>query len=639
MLLTKGFARRILAISPLIAGAAFLALAAFTPSIASAITLTIYHNAAPPSNGADPSVNPFNSSHTVVGQLRGVCAEVPPDTSDNDGEGASCLVDSDCTDFAVDEFCDLSGVAVAGVPVGFRILGTNQQDLSSTTDGSGQASITYADANGPGTDTIQACADTDTPETLTACLTDNEPGDDIPSNTLTKDWVPTVVLSPPGAFNPLGGSHTVTATLNGVTGVCTGLTPTVCTSDAACSAGNTCDFSGHVVGIRVTSGPNTGGPGTDTGLVLTNSKGQVTMTYTDAAGAGTDFIQACADLPNDNDLTVTHCLAEAATGGGDSPFDDIESAVSRKVWGAQVATLTPASAFNPIGVQHVLTTTLTSGFANICSDGTKTCTTNTDCTLPATCGQAGYPVFFAVVGTCTGGNNGGATCTSNADCNSNVCSGGPNLGQIGSSTTTNSSGVATTSYTSAVEGQDTIQACVDADTSDGTLPDDLSFIECLNDSGTELEVPTNTVIKNWFANFVTGGGGVNVGSGAKKKNLHGSGIVGKAGLAGIQGDWEAVSQLGTKTVSCHFNTFTSLAFSGPPATSPPSSHNTAMFTTGPGKCNDGTSPILTVTIMDLGEGNKVPRDTLKIVSTDSRFDTGGTLTLVTGNYQVHSIGP
>jgi hypothetical protein len=636
MLLTKAFARRILAISPLVAGAAFLALAAFTPSIASATTLTIFHDSAPPFAGTDPSVNPFNSSHTVVGQLSGVCAEVDPSEIDSDGEGNSCLSDGDCAD--ADEFCDFSGVS--GVGVAFRITGTNAQDIDfSPTNGSGQVSTTYADANGPGIDTIQGCADLGEggiDDDVSACLTDFEPDEDIPSNTLSKDWVPTVVLSPPGAFNPIGGSHTVTATLNGVTGVCTGLTPTVCTSDAACSAGNTCDFSGYLLGIKVTSGPNAG-PGADTGLVATNSKGQVTLTYSDTL-AGTDTIQACADLFFDGDFDLDACLSDAAAGGGDGPFDDVASNTSRKVWGAQVATLTPAVAFNPIGVQHQLTTTLTSGFANICSDGSKTCTTSADCTLPATCGQAGYPVFFAVVGTCTGGNNGGATCTSNSDCNSNVCSGGPNLGELGSSNT-NSGGVATKSYTSAVEGQDKIQACVDADIADGALPDDVSFIQCLNDSGSELEVPTNTVIKNWFANFVTGGGGVNVGSGLKKKNLQNSGIVGKAGLAGIQGDWQAVSQIAGKTVACHFNTFTSISFSGGPATSPPSTHSVATFTTGPGKCNDGSNTSLTVTITDLGEGKKVPRDTISVTSNNPSFATGGTLPLVTGNYQVHSITP
>ena len=636
MLLTKAFARRILAISPLVAGASFLALAALTPSTAMAQrTLTIYHNFVPPFAGTDPSVNPFNSSHTVVGQLSGVCAE-PVGEFDGDGEGDACLVDSDCPDSAGDEFCDLSGVP--GVAVGFRILGQNAQDISRTTDSSGQASMTYSDVNGPGTDTIQACADFDTPETITACLTDSEPGDDIPSNTLTKDWVPTVVLNPPGAFNLPGATstHTVTATLNGVMGFCNGGIPTACTSDIACLGDGACDFSGYLLGIKVTSGPNLGGLHTDTGLVSTDSKGQVTMLYSDLGGPGTDLIQACADLGEggpDDGGDVGTCLSD------NEPLEDIASNVAPKVWSAKNLALTPLIAFNPIGVPHVVTAT-SAGIGKRCAaaQGFGPCTSDLQCSnVVGSCSLAGYPVFFAVVGTCTGGNNGGATCVSNSDCNSNVCSGGPNLGQ-NTTGVTDANGVTTGTFNSVLEGQDRIQACLDGDPSSFGVTDDTGLIECINDFN-EGDVPGNTVVKNWFANFVTGGGGVNVGSGAKKKNLQGSGIVGKAGLAGIQGDWQAVSQISGKTVACHFNTFTSIAFSGPPATKPPSSHNTATFTTGPGKCNDGSSPILTVTIVDLGEGNKVPRDTLNIVSSDSRFSTGGTLPLVTGNYQVHSITP
>src|SRR5713101_5025168 len=119
MLLTKAFARRILAISPLVAGAAFLALAAFIPSTAMAQrTLTIYHDSVS-FPGTDPNINPFNSSHTVAGQLSGVCIEdpsvEPPDI--DPAEGLACLADGDCGD--ADEICDLSGVGNVGVA--FRI--------------------------------------------------------------------------------------------------------------------------------------------------------------------------------------------------------------------------------------------------------------------------------------------------------------------------------------------------------------------------------------------------------------------------------------------------------------------------------------------------------------------------------------
>jgi hypothetical protein len=610
---------------------AFLALASFVPAAAFAqesIDLT------PPTAN-----NPFDTFHTVTAQTHnlGVCAERVPEMEAPDGEGNPCTADTEC-DGGGDDFCDYTGVKV-----GFRVTGTNAQDTNtvSTPNSSGVVTFTYHDDNGVGSDTIQACADLglDNGETTGECIADSGGGEDVASGTVAKNWVPTLNLSPPGSFNPTGAQHTVTATLNGVPGNCTAGAADPCLTDAQCAAlsEGTCNLStsGAAIGFEV-SGAN--GPIDTTVDIPINSHGQASFTYT-GSSAGNDTIQACADLGgSDNGETTAICISEdAVTGSGDTT--DIASNTSRKVWGAEVATLTPAVAFNPIGVQHVLTTTL-SGFPNICSNQPNTCMSDADCSgVMGACGQAGYPVFFAVVGTCTGGNNGGATCTSNANCDSNVCTGGPNLGELGSSLT-NSGGAATKSYTSAVEGQDKIQACVDADPDDlNTSPDDISFIECLNDSGVELDVPTNTVIKNWFANFVTGGGGVNVGSGAKKKNLQNSGIVGKAGLAGIQGDWESVSQVSGKTVACHFNTFTSLAFSGPAASSPPSTHNTATFTTGPGKCNDGSSPTLTVTIVDNGEGKKSPRDTLNVVSSDTRFATGATLPLATGNYQVHDITP
>ncbi|HYL58966.1 MAG TPA: hypothetical protein VEU51_08850 [Candidatus Acidoferrales bacterium] len=621
--------------------------------------------------------NPFDTDHTVTAQTHnlGVCAEVPGnlDPAGDDTEGSPCTTDSDCGGEA-DDFCDY-----AGVVVGFQVTGVNSKDTNTVTqpDPSGVVTFTYHDDNGVGVDTIQACADVRGPdggESTSECL--GEVGDDssdIGSDPVTKNWIPTVVVSPPGAFNKTGGTHTVVATLNGAQGhcaegpgVCSG-NPTIickadstcasagagtctgiadpdndgdtglCTTDSQCDGGTEdfCSFSGYLVGIK-TVGASVNAA--DSGFKTTDALGQVSFTYT-GTNAGADFIRACADLANDTDLSVGDCISDADSGGGDQgAFDDVASTTARKVWSDQFATLTPLVEFNPIGVQHTLTATL-NGFPNICSNAhTTTCTGDGDCpgAVVGSCGQTGYTVFFAAIGTCVGGNNGGATCTSNGNCDSGVCSGGANVGELGSSTTT--AGVATKSYTSTVETQDKLQACVDADPPG--VVDDGSFIECFRDAGGENDIPTNTVIKNWFANFVTGGGGVNVGAGAKKKNLQNSGNVGRAGQAGVQGDWQSVSQIGTKTVACHFNTFTSLVFSGPATTSPPSTHNTATFTTGPGKCNDGVIRTETVTIVDAGEGKKAPRDTLNVVSSDAAlFGTGGTLPLATGNYQVHNITP
>ncbi len=73
-------------------------------------------------------------------------------------------------------------------------------------------------------------------------------------------------LTPDTATNPVGTSHTVTATVkeNGVL------------------------QAGKLVTFNVISGPNTGKTGTGT----TNAAGQATFTYTDTGGAGTDQIRA-----------------------------------------------------------------------------------------------------------------------------------------------------------------------------------------------------------------------------------------------------------------------------------------------------------------------------------------------------------
>ena len=89
-------------------------------------------------------------------------------------------------------------------------------------------------------------------------------------------------------------------------------------------------------------------------------------------------------------------------------------------------------------------------------------------------------------------------------------------------------------------------------------------------------------------------------------------------------------------VACHFDTFTNLVFLGGAATSPPASHNTADFDAS-GVCNDGSTPIIHVTIKDLGEPGK---DTDKIKVTGGLWipdPTDGPVTIDGGNFQVHNM--
>ena len=102
----------------------------------------------------------------------------------------------------------------------------------------------------------------------------------------------TLALSPSSATNPVGGSHTVTATLTQSSG-CTG------------------PVSGWAVSFSISSGPNAGKTGSGT----TNASGQAAFTYTDTGGAGTDKISASATLST-NTVTAAPASKTWGSGGG-----------------------------------------------------------------------------------------------------------------------------------------------------------------------------------------------------------------------------------------------------------------------------------------------------------------------------------
>jgi hypothetical protein len=104
-----------------------------------------------------------------------------------------------------------------------------------------------------------------------------------------------ISLSPLTATNPVGGSHTVTATV--------------------LKAGT--PESGKTVSFIVSAGPNVG----KTGTGVTDASGHATFTYTDTGGAGTDTI------------TGTFTADSGAT----------ESATATKVWTPGTADTTPPS--------------------------------------------------------------------------------------------------------------------------------------------------------------------------------------------------------------------------------------------------------------------------------------------------------
>jgi len=111
-------------------------------------------------------------------------------------------------------------------------------------------------------------------------------------------------LAPPTAENPVGASHTVTATL---------------TDD------DQNPVAGETIGFEVVTGPNAG----LTGTAVTDASGMASFTYTGATG-GTDTITACFDVNGDGACEATDsaekvwieaCDGEVATIVG-TPGDD-----------------------------------------------------------------------------------------------------------------------------------------------------------------------------------------------------------------------------------------------------------------------------------------------------------------------------
>jgi hypothetical protein len=212
---------------------------------------------------------------------------------------------------------DVGGNPVPGVIVRFSVTGANTASGSATTNASGQATFTYT-GNNAGVDAIHAFADTDNDMMQDA----GEPFGDA-----TKTWTPatpaTLVLTPPADTNPVGTSHTVTATVR----------------DAG---GN--PVANVTVRFTVTGTVNTSGQCT------TNAAGQCDFTYNGPTAPGADAITAFADTDKDT-------MQDAGEPVG----------TATKAWtpGAPATlTLDPAADTNPVGTEHTVTATVKDAFGN-----------------------------------------------------------------------------------------------------------------------------------------------------------------------------------------------------------------------------------------------------------------------------------
>lgn len=204
------------------------------------------------SNGT-PGTDTINATTTVDGVniacnatkdwINAACSLDPPADSNLTG-----------TDHTTTVTVTRNGAPEAGAIVNFLVTtGPNAGAVDfAVSNGAGQATFTYTSNGTPGTDTITASGNiSGVPFECTA----------------TKTWLnPQCSLAPPAEDNIAGTQHTVTVTV---------------TRDGAAA-------SGVAVAFNITAGPNTG-------LVfnaVTNGAGQAAFTYTGAAGAGTDTIEA-----------------------------------------------------------------------------------------------------------------------------------------------------------------------------------------------------------------------------------------------------------------------------------------------------------------------------------------------------------
>jgi len=163
---------------------------------------------------------------------------------------------------------DAAGQPAPNVEVRFTVTGAVNTSGECTTGLNGQCMFTYQGPAVPGTDVITAYADSDNDGVQDA-------GE--PTGAASKTWVAgtpaTLVLDPPTATNPVGTSHTVTATV----------------TDAG---GN--PVPDVVVRFTVTGSVNTSGECT------TDANGQCDFTYQGPDFPGEDAITAFADTDGDN---------------------------------------------------------------------------------------------------------------------------------------------------------------------------------------------------------------------------------------------------------------------------------------------------------------------------------------------------
>jgi hypothetical protein len=432
-----------------------------------------------------------------------------------------------------------------------------------------------------------------------------------------------ISLTPATATNPLGASHTVTATIKD--------------SSSTPVPGKTVTFS-------VVSGPDTGASGTCVPVTcVTDSNGQTTFTYTNNGTAGTDTISASFidDLGALEKATATKTwgvivekkpTSTTYTGGSSVQYSDsvtlsgtlLDTSVSPNVGiagkqldftlGTQTASASPTDASGNGSTSLVVTqkpgsaTSVATSFAGdstyaTSNDSDPFTITKEDCTL-AYSGDVIVPP---------------ATMTTLA----------ADMGEPDSSLGDRSNKTVTFTVVDAALNTQTFTATTDASghaSMSVALPDGVYGVS-VSFSGDDFYLPcataTDTLVTvQAAAAKVTGGGWISIGTGRTSFGFNAIPIAG----GGFRGQFQLRSNNGKNRF--HGNVVSSLSGSG----------NTATWS-GTGRWNGTAGYTYTISVVDNGSSGAKKGDTISITikspSNAVVYSTGGPQTLKGGNITVH----
>jgi hypothetical protein len=203
--------------------------------------------------------------------------------------------------------------------------GTPTAQNCTTSGGTGTCDVVITSATA-GTTTLSASTTVVVNGVTLTRMTDGTAGNSGPA---TKVWVDAnIQISPPTATNAVGTNHVLTITVNAING--------------------TIDAGGGTATASIVSGPGSFvGPNTCT-YTGGGASASCTVTITSTA-TGTTVVSATSNIPVSGQVISRTTATNPGPGGSDN---------ASKVWVDANINITPATANNPVGANHVLTITV-----------------------------------------------------------------------------------------------------------------------------------------------------------------------------------------------------------------------------------------------------------------------------------------